>query len=215
MKLVSINISLAIDIEYNNKTISTGIFKKPVNSDVTISSTGLHGDQQVDLKNHGGEHKAVYGFSADHYDYWRKTLHNPELAFGQFGENLTITGLDEALLCIGDQLQIGSCILEITQPRVPCFKLGIALDLKEMPTLFVQHGTTGIYFRVLQAGAVSAGDSIQLIYQQPKQLTVQTLFKAYFDRGFIEPEHVLKLAAEIPELSTEWRTKVLSRLAKA
>ena len=212
MELVSINVSLPVDVLYNNKVVSTGIFKKPINATIQISQSGLEGDQQADLINHGGEHKAVYGFSANHYSFWRNKLNNPNLSFGQFGENLTITELDEAKLCIGDQLQIGNCILEITQPRVPCFKLGIALNLNSMPKLFVQQGATGIYFRVLQAGAISVGGQLEVIYHHPQQLTVQTLFRAYFDKNVINSEAVMQLAAEIPQLSNEWREKVLSRV---
>lgn len=212
MKLVSINVSLPVDVKYNNKIVSTGIFKKPIHNDVFVSSQGLANDQQVDLKNHGGEHKAVYGFSAHHYDFWRDKLKQPNLSFGQFGENLTISDLDEATLCIGDQIQIGDCVLEITQPRAPCFKLGIALEIKEMPKLFVQHGATGIYFRVLQSATININSSVKLIYQQPKQLTVHALFNAYFDKSFIDSAKIMKLATEISQLSNEWRSKVLSRL---
>ena len=212
MKLISINVSLPVEIEYNNKIVSTGIFKKPINHDVFVSPSGLEYDQQVDLKNHGGEHKAVYAFSAQHYDYWKEALNKPDLSFGQFGENLTISNLDEASLCIGDQLQIGDCILEITQPRVPCFKLGIALGLAQMPKLFVQRAATGIYFRVLQLGIINTDSEIKIIVQHPAKLTVQTLFKAYFDKSFSNPQVVLKLAAEITQLSNEWRGKIISRL---
>lgn len=212
MKLISVNVSQPVDVQYNNKSISTGIFKKPVEGEVAVSHFNLAGDKQVDLTNHGGEHKAVYGFSADHYDYWRQQLNKPELSYGQFGENLTISSFDEQSLCIGDQLQINDCILEISQPRVPCFKLGIVLDLKTMPKLFVQHWATGIYFRVLQSGSIQAGDSVNITHQHPAQLTVQSLFKAYFDSDFSEPEKVLQRAAEIPELSEEWREKILSRI---
>jgi MOSC domain-containing protein YiiM len=212
LKLVSINVSLPVDVEYNNKIVSTGIFKKPINNNVLVSPQGLANDQQVDLKNHGGEHKAVYAFSAQHYDYWKETLNKPDLSFGQFGENLTITHLDESALCIGDQLQIGDCILEITQPRVPCFKLGIALGLNEMPKLFVQRGATGIYFRVLQSGAIKVSDNVEVIHQHPEKLTVQTLFKAYFDKRFSNPQAVMALAANIPQLSAEWHEKILSRI---
>lgn len=211
MKLISINVSLAVEVEHNNKIISTGIFKKPVNGDILVGHQGLFADQQADLKNHGGEHKAVYAFSEHHYDYWRERLNKPELTFGQFGENLTISNLDEASLCIGDRLQISDCILEITQPRVPCFKLGIALDLAEMPKLFVQYGATGIYFRVIKTGNIANNNAVKRIYQHPKQLPVQTLFKAYFDNNAIESKQIMMEAAEIMALSSEWREKVLSK----
>jgi MOSC domain-containing protein YiiM len=212
MKLKSINVSLPKEIVFNNEKMQTGIFKKPVSGSVAITQFNVTGDQQVDLKNHGGEHKAVYGFSANHYEYWKSALNNPNLSYGQFGENLSITDLDEAVLCIGDQLQIGDCILEITQPRVPCFKLGIAMNLRTMPKLFIKHAATGIYFRIIQPGIITTGQNIEHIYQHPEQLTVQQLFKAYFDNDFVDPVSVMQQAATIPQLSNEWQQKVQSRL---
>jgi len=213
MELKSINISLPKEVEHNGERIQTGIFKKPVTGSVQITDSHVSGDQQVDLKNHGGEHKAVYGFSVNHYDYWRTALDQPDLSFGQFGENLSITDLDEASLCIGDQLQISDCILEITQPRVPCFKLGIAMDLRTMPKLFIEHAGTGIYFRIIQPGTISVDQNVELIHQHPEQLTVQTLFKAYFDKNVENSQQVMQQAETIPQLSSEWRAKVLSRLS--
>ena len=212
MKLVAVNVSQPVENNYNGKSISTSIFKKPVEGEVAVGEFNLAGDQQVDLENHGGGHKAVYGFSANHYDYWQQTLERTDLQFGQFGENLTITELDEATLCIGDQLQIGSCTLEITQPRVPCFKLGIALELKTMPKLFIAHAATGIYFKVIQTGLIKSGDNVTVIYQHPTKLSVKTLFKAYFDKDFNDAKAVMKRAASIEQLSDEWREKVLGRL---
>ena len=212
MELVSINVSLSKEIEFNNEKIQTGIFKKPVAGSVAITQFNVTGDQQVDLKNHGGEHKAVYGFSADHYAYWRTNLDRPDLSYGQFGENLSITCLDEAILCIGDQLQIGECILEITQPRVPCFKLGIAMNLRIMPKLFIKNAATGIYFRIIQAGTITSGQQVERIYQHPEQLSVQQLFKAYFDSDFVDAISVMQQAATIPQLSHEWQQKVQTRL---
>jgi len=212
MKLLSVNISLAEQVEHNDKLISTGIFKKPTAQRVNVLETSLHGDQQVDLKNHGGSDKAVYGFAAEHYNFWREELAKPYLKFGQFGENLTISGLDEDRLCIGDRIKINDCILEITQPRVPCFKLGIALEQKDMPKRFIQHGATGIYFRVIQQGTISVHDSVKTVFSHPERLTVQTLFNAYFDKTFENPQAVMQRAANIIELSQEWKDKVKTRL---
>ncbi|MDC9725545.1 MAG: MOSC domain-containing protein [Gammaproteobacteria bacterium] len=212
MKLLSVNVSQPIEVEYNNTRIWTSIFKKPVDGNIDVARFNLEGDQQVDLENHGGGHKAVYGFSAEQYEYWRSELGRPELHYGQFGENLTIENFDESSLCIGDQLKISDCILEITQPRVPCFKLGIAFALNTMPKLFIQHGHTGIYFKVLQAGTIKAGDQVERIYQHPKKLAVKTLFNAYFDDDFVDADKVMKLASEIHQLSDEWREKVIARL---
>ncbi|NOQ82346.1 MAG: MOSC domain-containing protein [Methylophaga sp.] len=215
MQLLSVNVSQAVEIEYNGKKISTSIFKKPVDGNIDVAEFNLAGDQQVDLENHGGGHKAVYGFSAEQYNYWRNKLERPELHYGQFGENLTISELNESILCIGDQLQVGDCILEVTQPRVPCFKLGIALGLNTMPKLFIQHGHTGIYFKVLQAGTIKTGNQVERIVQHPANLSVKTLFKAYFDKNYPDADKVLQLSSTISELSDEWRQKILSRLSTA
>lgn len=211
MKLLSINVSQAREVEYNGKLIKTGIFKKPVSGSIMITAHHIVGDEQVDLVNHGGEHKAVYAFSAEHYDYWQQQL-GMELHFGQFGENLTISNLDERTLCIGDQIQIGDVVLEVTQPRVPCFKLGIALALKTMPKLFIEHGYTGIYFRIIKSGTIIAGDSVTVIYKHPDKLSVHTLFNAYFDKRFNHAHDVMQLASNNHALSNEWMEKVTQRL---
>lgn len=213
MQLLSINTSRPIDVEYQGKTISTGIFKKPIDAPVFVTKANLKDDLQADLKNHGGEHKAVYAFSSDHYPYWRKVLNTPDLKPGSFGENLTISGFDESTLHIGDQLSIGQCILEITQPRVPCFKLGIAVESKNMPRLFIKNFATGIYLRVLQEGLIETGDRVELIKEGVSKISVQSLFRAYYDKGFQDPRSVLEKALLIPELSAEWSKKITARLA--
>jgi len=215
MQLLSVNVSLPVDINVNNQPISTGIFKKPVNGSVTVSQFNLAGDQQVDLENHGGGHKAVYGFSANEYDYWQDVLNQENLPYGKFGENLTISDLSEANLCIGDQLQINDCILEITQPRVPCFKLGIVFNDKLFPKRFIKHAATGIYFKVLQTGTIQSGNEVTLVHQHSAKLSVQTLFKAYFDKDFVNADEIINLATTIPELSDEWSKKVVARANKS
>jgi MOSC domain-containing protein YiiM len=211
----SVNVSLPKQVQHKNKTVSTGIFKQPVAGRVAVNQFNLAGDQQVDLVNHGGEHKAVYGFASDHYAFWQKKLAQPDFHYGQFGENLTIDGLDEKILCIGDQLQIGESVLEITQPRVPCFKLGLAFNREDMPRLFVEHAATGIYFRVIKTGSVASGDQVSLTQAHPAKLSVQRLFKAYFDKSLDESEKqaVMREALEIDALSIEWREKLESRVA--
>jgi MOSC domain-containing protein YiiM len=211
----SVNVSLPKQVQHKNKTVSTGIFKEPVEGRVAVNQFNLAGDQQVDLVNHGGEHKAVYGFASDHYAFWQEKLGEPPFHFGQFGENLTIDGLDESALCIGDQLQVGESVLEITQPRVPCFKLGLAFDREDMPRLFVEHAATGIYFRVIKTGSVASGDKVSLHQAHPARLSVQRLFKAYFDKTLDESEKqtVMREALEIEALSIEWREKLESRVA--
>ena len=213
MNLLSINTSLPTEIEYQGRKISTGIFKKPVEDPVFVKKDNLKDDLQADLKNHGGEHKAVYAFSSDHYPYWSDVLHNSELTPGIFGENLTISGFDESSLHIGDQFSIGQCILEITQPRLPCFKLGIAVNNKKMPRLFIENFATGIYLRVLQEGFIEMGNKVELIKEGKFKVSIKSLFRAYFDKNYQASRSVMETAVLIPELSFEWSKKLSVRLS--
>lgn len=211
MNILSINVSRPREIEYRGKKITTGIFKQPLTGPVYISRHGLAGDSQADLKNHGGEHKAVYAFSADHYAHWSRQLRIPKLTFGSFGENLSISGFDESMLHIGDQLRIGECLLEISQPRVPCFKLGIALDVKEMPRLFVANFATGIYLRVIEEGSIETGAKVEVVKQGKFQLSVESVFRAIFDKNYKQSSYIMEKALLVPELSPEWREKLRAR----
>lgn len=213
MKISSINISLSTKIEYQGKIIETGIFKKPIAGPVYVSNTNLVGDQQVDLNNHGGEHKAVYAFSLDHYAHWREVLQTRELRPGSFGENLTISGFDESSLHIGDQLSIGQSIIEVTQPRVPCFKLGIAVRNKNMPRMFVANFATGMYLRVIKEGYIEAGDDVTVVKQGKFQLSVKSLFRSFFDKNCDESRRIMEKALLIPELSPEWKEKLSVKLS--
>jgi len=212
MKLLSTNVSLPTDIEHGEKIISTGIFKKPIAGKIYVSKCNLDGDQQADLENHGGEHKAVYAYSHDHYKYWSDLLDRQNLTYGQFGENFTVSGLDESKLNIGDHLQVGTCLFTITQPRVPCFKLGIKFADKNMPRLFTQSALTGIYLKVLEEGHVESGDSINVVKKGQHQLNVRKLFSAFFHKDISDATDVLKTALEIPELSLEWQNKIKQKL---
>lgn len=143
MRLVSIHVSLPRPVAHGETAVMTGIFKTAVAGTVAVGWLNLAGDGQADLIHHGGESKAVYAYSLDHYAYWRDRLARDELPHGQFGENLTIAGLDESRSCIGDQLQIGNALFAISQPRVPCFKLGIRFSDARLPRLFAQSLRTG------------------------------------------------------------------------
>lgn len=210
----SVNVSLPKQVQHKNKTVATGIFKQTVTGRVAVHQFNLAGDGQADRINHGGEHKAVYGFASDHYAFWQKQLGLTDLPFGKFGENLTISDLDESRLSIGDRLRVGDSVLEITQPRVPCFKLGLIFGRDDMPRRFVENAATGIYFRVIETGSIAAGDEVSIAEPNSDQLSVQRLFRAYFDTSL--PEHdktpVLQQALRIDALSDEWRDKLEKRL---
>jgi len=212
MQLLSINTSLPTSIQHNGKALLTGIFKQAISGSVFVSKLNIKGDGQADLTNHGGGHKAVYAFSSDYYGYWRELLSNPGLKPGAFGENLTITGLDESQLHIGDQLAIGEVVLEVSQPRVPCLKLGIALNNKNAPKLFIDTYATGVYFRVITEGHINTSDTITVVKKSPYTVSVQSLFKAYFDKTQENANEVLAAGLEVPELSSEWRGYIEKRL---
>jgi len=213
VKIVSINVAMPVEVEHRGKPVSTGIFKTPVSGPVEITHHNLAGDGQADLENHGGENKAVYAYSADHYAYWQQELRLESLPCGQFGENLTVAGLDEVALCIGDRLRAGTALLTITQPRVPCYKLGIRFEDKQMPKKFTRSARTGVYLKVLETGAVNTGDSIEVLSRGLGELPVKRLFEAYFMPCGDESVAVLEQALEIPELSAEWRAQLEQRLA--
>lgn len=212
MKVISVNRSSKIKINYEGKIIETGIFKKPVTGSVTVSKTHIEGDEQADLKNHGGKDKAVYGFSSSHYLSWQAELNLSSLPYGSFGENLTISNLSESDIMIGDQFRIGSCILEVSQPRVPCFKLGIALGDKRMPRFFTQSAETGVYFRVIKEGAVTANDDVVLHASSSVSVSIKELFRSVFDKTYENSEQVIRKAVDCPALADEWALKLKQKL---
>ena len=214
MKIISVNVSLPVEVEHRGKVVETGIFKNSVAGSVRVSRHNMFGDRQADLINHGGEDKAVYAYSLDHYAYWRDFLDRDSLPYGQFGENLTVAGLDESTSCIGDHLQIGSTVMVITQPRVPCFKLGIRMESLEMPKLFSKSARTGFYLKVLTEGNVEAGDVVEIVQRGNGAMSVKRLFEAFFYPRMHNAVEVFDRALGVPELSSEWRKKIEHRLKR-
>jgi len=158
MKIVSVNVGLPREVSWKGRTVQTAIFKEPVAGAVTIRELNLAGDQQADLTVHGGLEKAVYAYPAEHYEYWRKELSDVSLSWGAFGENLTTEGLREDTLCIGDVLRVGSAVLQITQPRMPCYKLELRFDRDDMIKRFLASGRSGFYFSVIEREGMSLRD---------------------------------------------------------
>lgn len=214
MQLISVNVSPPTAVQHGRESIMTGIFKKPVAGPVRAGTYNLEGDGQADLDNHGGLHKAVYAYALDHYAYWRETLGREEMDYGQFGENLTVAGLDESERCVGDRLQIGSALFAITQPRVPCYKLGIRFGDETVPKLFSQSARTGFYLSVLREGVIEAGDAVELVEHGYRKVAIKPLFEAYMRRGDKDASRILLRALEVPELSPEWRAQIEKRLAR-
>lgn len=203
MKIISVNVGLPREVNWKGRTVSTGIFKEPVNTRVMVRSLNLHGDEQADLTVHGGVDKAVYVYPFEHYDYWRTELPDTDLTMGNFGENFTTTGLKEEDLNIGDRFQIGSVELMVTQPRLPCYKLGIRFGRADMVKRFLASRRTGFYFRVLQEGEVVAGDTLALVSRDENNITVADITQLY-TREKNDPE-LLQRATQLEALPESWR----------
>lgn len=158
--VLQINVSLPTIVNFNGNKIETGIFKKPVSGKVKVRRLNLEGDAQADLTVHGGPDKAVYAYPLEQYDYWKTELSNSNLEWGVFGENLTVEGFDESNVCIGDRMKIGSAMFAVTQPRMPCFKLGIRFGDPTIVKRFYKSGKWGFYLSVLEEGEIETGDEI-------------------------------------------------------
>ena len=179
MRLVSINVGRPREVEWRGKTVRTSIFKDPVTGPVRVREHNLDGDEQADLSVHGGADKAVYAYPCEHYAYWRSELPGIELRWGAFGENLSTEGLSEAALRIGDRLRIGSAELLVTQPRLPCFKLGIRFGRPDMVKRFQRRGRTGFYLAVLREGVLSPADPIEVVPAERSSLSVADVARLY------------------------------------
>ena len=213
MKILSINISLPKKITFNKKILNTSIFKKPVNEKVNIKKAGIEGDKQADLKSHGGVNKAVYAYSYKHYKYWGELLKKDfSNDYGLIGENLTIDDFDEKEFFIGDELQISDVILKITQPRIPCYKLGIKMNEKDFVNFFINYGHLGMYMKVIKSGFIEKGDSLKLIHRDKETMSIYEISKLIFDKN--DNVEKMKKALQIDCLSEEIKTRFNTRLVK-
>ena len=187
MKLLSVNVSLPKEVQNNGKTMTTGIFKEPVKKRVMLRTMNLGGDGQADLVGHGGIHKAVYVYSIENYEYWKSELSRNDFTYGQFGENFTVEGMLEDEIHIGDVFRVGGALVEVTQPRVPCAKLGFKMGMAKFPKLFLQNSRVGFYLRVLEEGEVGAGDVIERVKVDAERMTVREInHLLYFDQKNLE-----------------------------
>jgi MOSC domain-containing protein YiiM len=179
MKIISLNVGQPRVVLDRGREITTGIFKSPVSGPLMLRSTNLDGDRQADLRVHGGRNKAVYAYPSEHYEFWRAELPDAELGWGNFGENLTTEGLLEKDARIGDQFRIGGALVKVSQPRIPCFKLGIRFARDDMPKKFLASGRSGIYFCVVEEGLVNAGDAIELVGRGDSGVTIADVNRAF------------------------------------
>lgn len=216
MKLISLNVGLPREVIWHGKSVTTGIFKQPVTGRVTVRKLNLDGDRQADLRVHGGEFKAVYCYPIAHYDYWKKELPGRELPLAIFGENLTIDGLLEDTVHVGDQLSIGSAEVVVTQPRMPCYKLGIRFQDDAMVQRFLASGRTGFYLAVTREGEVGAGDEITLISRDQNAVSVSEITRLYITKTYnADDVSSIQRALRVPALTESWKEYFRERLRRA
>ncbi len=210
MKVLSVNVALPRLIAWKGQTFNTGIFKKPVNGPVMMRQLDFEGDRQADLSVHGGPYKAVYAYPSEHYEFWRKEFPEMDLPWGQFGENLTTEGLNEKDTHIGDVLRIGKAKVQVTQPRLPCFKLAAKFQRDDILKRFMESGRSGFYFSVIEEGLVAAGDAIERIQEDANRIAVSDinrLFKQGTDRA------LLRRVTQLEALPVDWREHFAEQLA--
>ena len=205
-RLLSVNVGLPRDIEWQGKTVHTAVWKTPVQGRRMTRRLNVDGDGQGDLAGHGGEHRAVFVYQIESYRYWQNQLGRNDFTYGQFGENFTVEGLADTEVCIGDHYRIGDALFEVTQPRVTCYRVGIRMNEPQMAALLVSHGRPGFYFRVLGEGEVGAGDEIVKVKAGPERVTVAEINALLYLPG--HPASGLERALRIPALSAGWRTSL-------
>lgn len=202
MKLLSIQIGLPREVRWQRRTVSTGIFKEPVEGPVMLRTLNLDGDRQADLTVHGGAQKAVYVYPGEHYAPWRAELPGVGLAWGAFGENFTTDGLAEDEVHIGDRFRIGEAEVQVTQPRMPCFKLGIRFGDPEMVNRFLESRRSGFYLAVLREGRVEAGDAVELLGRDPNLVTVADVNRLFLGE---RDDDALARALQVEALPEGWK----------
>src|SRR5215471_14575041 len=209
MRIVSVNVGLPRKVVWKGMTVQTAIFKEPVAGAVAIQALNLAGDQQADLTVHGGYDKAVYAYPAEHYEYWWTQLPEVPFSWGAFSENLTTEGLWEDTLCIGDLLRVGSAVLQVTQPRMPCYKLELRFNRDDMIKRFLMSGRSGFYFSVIEPGEVSTESKLEILERDPNRVAVSDIVRLYL--GQTRDLELLQRATNVNSLPENWRTQLLLR----
>jgi MOSC domain-containing protein YiiM len=213
MKLISVNVGRPREVPWQGNTVATAIFKEPVEHEVQLRQLNLEGDQQADLEVHAGPDKAVYAYPSEHYEFWRRELPATELPWGVFGENFTTEGLLEDIVCIGDRFRVGTAVVAVTQPRMPCYKLGVRFGRKDIIKRFLDSRRTGSYFSVAEEGEVRAGEAVELLAAEANRVSVADVVRLYVADS-PEPEP-LRQAAGLAALPAGWRDHFLRQLQTA
>jgi MOSC domain-containing protein YiiM len=212
MQLLSVNVGLPQTVTWKGRMVTSGIFKAPVNGRVHMRRLNLDGDRQADLSVHGGPNKAIYAYPSEHYAYWRGEFPGMELPWGMFGENFTVAGVIEETSYIGDQFRIGSGVVMVTQPRVPCYKLAAKFGREDIIKRFLASGRSGFYLKVLQEGEVGPGDTIEAVGRDNHAITVADIARLYY--GQSNDLDLLQRAIQIEALPEGWRDYFQQRIAQ-
>jgi len=216
MKLVSVSTGLPREVTWHGIPVTTGIFKRPVEGRVMLRKLNLDGDRQADLSVHGGEHKAAYCYPLEHYAYWKTQLPGRELPMAIFGENFTTNGLLEDSVHLGDRLSIGSAEVVVTQPRLPCYKLGIRFQADDMVKRFLASGRTGFYLAVVREGEVGASDEIEVTARDPNGVTISEITHLYVAKRYSDDDVAsVQRAVRVAALPNSWKQYFQERLEKA
>jgi MOSC domain-containing protein YiiM len=213
MRVISVNVGQPREVVWKGRTVLTSIFKEPVAGRIVARKLDLDGDRQSDLSVHGGPNKAIYVYPAEHYSYWREQFPTMELPWGMFGENLTTEGLEEKTVHIGDQFRVGSTRVVVTQPRFPCYKLGIKFQRDDILKRFLKSGFTGFYLAVLEEGEVAAGDPITLLERDENAVSVSDVISLYtYDKKNLELLQRALVVKALPESWREYFSEAIARL---
>lgn len=210
MIIISTNLAQPKMVSWRGQKVSTGIFKHPVKEPILLKANEVDKDLIADKRVHGGEFKACYLFSSEYYSYWQNLYPNLVWNWGMFGENLTVEGLDESKIHVGDIYKVGNALVQITQPREPCFKLGIRFETQQILKQFIEHGHPGTYVKIVKEGTVKTGDTFELEEKSKNNLTTQQLYQLYFSE--VKNKELLKLAIECEALPEKKRIKLANWL---
>jgi len=211
MKVISVNVGKPQVVLWNGREVLTSIFKHPVGGPVDVAPDNLAGDAQSDLTVHGGPTKAVYAYPSEHYSFWRGEYPAVDFAWGQFGENLTLEGLNETTLHVGDRLRVGTAELTVTEPRMPCFKLGVRFGHMDVVKRFKDARRPGFYLAVTRAGTVAAGDGVEIVERNPHRVSVTDIVRVHLDDK--HDWDTMERALKIECLPAQWRGEFAARLA--
>ncbi len=225
MRVISVNVGLPREVTWHGTSVSTGIYKEPVDGRVALRKLNLDGDGQADLTVHGGKYKAVHCYPLEHYDYWKRELPDRELPMGVFGENFTVDdsaresqpqeedGLPEERVHLGDRFSVGSAEVVVTQPRRPCYKLGIRFESDDMVRRFLASGRTGFYVAVTREGEIGAGDEMKVLSRDPNGVSIAEIVRLYTKESYSRADVALvERAGRVEEFPDSWRQYLYERV---